>query len=1060
MIRNVMKTLGSLRTALVVGVGIPLLIAASAQAQNANPAASPGTGLPENGPGPAAPPAPQSQGEASTERVVVTGSYIPTAEEVTASPLDTLTSQEVRRGGSTEILQTLQKRNPDFVGGGNLGSTNANIASGATLGGSQASIRGFPTLVLYEGRRIADTAAIAAGGFQFTDVGLFPAALISRIEVLKDGASATYGSEAVGGVINIFTKDDFQGAEIGFRYGTTVNGAVAERRGYAIGGVGNETTQVTAGMQYYEIDPLFERQRSYSNPTVGGTTTYAGSNRGPDVTLGADDDGAIRATRRYLIIGEDPLNYPGHPVANSPFNVGVTPGSIPAGVGFAAIPQFYQLANGTPVPPPGSDRGTVDAYNAAQLNEVLNFNLANVPTNTLDTSRTNVIVSASHQIFGKQLEMFGNFLYSNSDFRSYLNAQPLSNGTGVIIPAGHVGTDLDPNSPTYDPTIYNPFNYQIDSSTLSGANRTQVSQRYTFAPRIFDNQNNLYRFLGGLRSQINQDWMFETAAYYSKYDINFQNSNLVNASQLNSMIAGTALDNNGNPIPALDFFAINPIGTGPGQVSADQFSTIFGTNMRYLSSFQRVFDAKIVGFPFSLPAGKVGFSLGGEYRLEGFKVQDSPEIFVGSVPIQQIDVKRNIQSAFAELSIPIVGSAMHIPGVYSLELTLAGRYDHYEGISEDAKVPKVSLRYQPIKDLTLRATYSDSFIAPNLYQTNGPSSTGFSSGISFNGVPQDQAQVLTGSNRDLVPSSAETYTAGLVYSPSYLPGFTLSADYFRILQQNIVSTLGGGLILTSVENLGPASPYYDLVAFNNFPGRPGSIPVGGPGALNGNLSSTYYVDTNKNLGAQRTEGFDLSARYNMDLHAAGQLELGVNAVVFTKYDGKILPFGSPYYNLLGLTGGEGFGVIPDYKINGLVEYRLMGFTLSLNANYIPEIRNANGRDPSSEDQSTFDPVRDYFTVDGRLSYTFTGKTSAAAAVESKDAKSMVDSKGSASTTAAAGAETMSPVQKLLDGLTLTVGCNNMFDEQPPFVAGANGNTDLSVYDPYGQFVYFEISKKF
>jgi len=94
-----------------------------------------------------------------------------------------LNTQEINRSGSQEILTVLQKRNPDFTGGGNLGTSNANIASGSTLGGSIISIRGFPTLVLYEGRRLADSAAISAGGFQFTDVGLFPAALISRIEV-------------------------------------------------------------------------------------------------------------------------------------------------------------------------------------------------------------------------------------------------------------------------------------------------------------------------------------------------------------------------------------------------------------------------------------------------------------------------------------------------------------------------------------------------------------------------------------------------------------------------------------------------------------------------------------------------------------------------------------------------------------------------------------------------------------------------------------------------------------------------------------------------------------
>ena len=183
---------------------------------------------------------------------------------MTASPVDTLSQNDVRISGAEDILTVLQRRNPDFVGAGNIGQTNANIASGSTLGGSVIQIRGFPSLVLFEGRRIADSAAIAQGGAQFSDVNLFPSSLISRIEVLKDGASALYGSEAIGGVVNIFLKDNYQGAELGFRYGTTVEGAVAERKGYLIAGIGTDTTQVTVGAQYYEIDPLFMRQRDYS----------------------------------------------------------------------------------------------------------------------------------------------------------------------------------------------------------------------------------------------------------------------------------------------------------------------------------------------------------------------------------------------------------------------------------------------------------------------------------------------------------------------------------------------------------------------------------------------------------------------------------------------------------------------------------------------------------------------------------------------------------------------------------------------------------------------------
>jgi iron complex outermembrane receptor protein len=1012
--KDIARALGFRRLALVAGVAIPLVITFSAQAQQPTPA-------------------PATAAAAEAERVIVTGSNIPTAEEVTAAPVDTLNTQEINRSGSQEVLTVLQKRNPSFTGAGNLGTTNANIASGGTLGGTIVQIRGFPTLILYEGRRIADSAVLSVGGAQFTDVSIFPTALISRIEVLKDGASALYGSEAIGGVVNIFTRDDFQGAEIGFRYGTTLESAVAERRGYAIGGVGNETTQITAGMQYYEMDALFERQRSYSAPTINGTTNYAGSVRD--------------AASRYLVIGETPLTFPGPIVANSPFDVGVIPGSISGtntagpGAGFGAIPQYYRTAT---------------------FGEVLSFDLAQRPTSTLDTSRTNVVVSASHQIFGKQLELFGNFLYSNSDYQSFLNAQPLNNGTGVIIPAGRVGTVTDINDPNYiagvTNTIFNPFDRQIDNATLSGDNRLQVANRYnTTNPRIFDNTNNLYRFLGGIRSQITPDWTFEAAAQYSKYDISFVNRNLVIADQLNAMIAGTAVGIDGLPIPAFDFFAFNPIGTGPGQVSRDQFETIFGANIREMSSFLRSFDARVVGFPFELPGGKLGVSVGASVAQAGFKIIDSPEIFVGSVPVGNISIKRDIYSIFGEVSVPIVGSSMNIPGVYSFELNLAGRFDHYENIDEDAKIPKVSIRYQPIHDLTLRATYSNSFIAPNLFQLVGPAASGFTNPITLGGVVQDQAQIAVFTNPDLNPSTAENYSAGFVYSPSFAHGLVITADYFRTLQQGIVAGFGGNLIIQSVERLGTASPFIDRVAFNNFPGTPGALPVTGPGQLNGNLTAVFINDQLQNIGALHNEGVDMSAHYTMGLRTFGELELGVNAIVYTQYEAKTFPT-SHYYNLLGTDGAELVGAIPDYKLIFLGEYRWQGFTASLIANYIPELYNAVGRDPENENFRDFELIQDYVVFDGRLSYTFVrNEVAGAPPPEPKDAKSVRDGKTMAPPVPGT---TMSIVDRMLNGTTLAVGCNNIFDRTPSFVDGANSNTDLSIYDGYGRFLYFEVSKKF
>ncbi len=985
MIRNVLKTLFSSRTSLLALAGFALVVPASVRAQADN--------------------------TATAGAVIVTGSNIPTAEEVTPSNVDTLTDSDIKRSGQAiDILNVLTKTDPDFTGAGNLGSSNANISSGITYGGSTISIRGLPALVLLDGRRISDSAAIAAGGAAFTDVSLFPTSLISRIEVLKDGASALYGSEAVGGVVNVFLKSDFTGLEFGYRYGFTIESGVAERRAYAIAGVGNETTHVTVAFQYYEVDPLYLRERAYSRIPGGVTTTYAGSVNG----VGG----------RALLEG----------AINSPFQAGITPGSAGAAQNFRD-PVFAGI------------------YDPATTADVTAFDLSKIPTSTQKQRNTDMFGSFTHDIFGKQLEVFGDLMYANNNNYLQLNGQPLSNRTGVVIPGGTTAN-------AFGGVPFNPF-----TTPFNGSSTGTVGNRYQAHPRTFENTSDFYRLLGGLRSQINKDWFAEAAYYYSHYTIDYVNGGLVNAVQLNNLIAGTAA---GFEHQYFDFFARNPVGEVGGgggdpmaaPLSQAAFESVFGNNIRKLDSYQKVMDARITGFPFELPGGGVGVSVGAEYRDEGFKVADSPEIFVGSVPIGIIDRGRGISSYYGEIRVPVISSEMKVPFVYSLELSAAGRHDHYEGVSEDANVPKLTLRYQPIQDLTIRSTYSNSFVAPTLYQLYGPQSSGFSPSLSLNGIVQDQAQVLAGSNPDLVPSTAESYTAGIVYSPHFVPGLTVTADFFKTLQRGIVGVIGGQTILSSVNALGPASPYASQVSFFNFPGQPGAQPVGAPGTptgapgsfLQGELATVFYTDLNRNLGAERITGFDFSARYLWDIHAWGQLEVGANAVYFLSQDFKNFPF-TDFYTVSGGIGDEAFGAFPDYKVTMLAEWRVMGFTASWNATYIPEMHNELLGDITTGKLDQLDTVKDYFVMDMRLSYEFHRSPAPIAAPMGKDAK---DTKAVAGTTPG----TLSWSDRLVDGLRLSVGLNNVLDEDPRYVEGGNSATNLATYDPYGRFLYFEIAHKF
>src|SRR4051812_6218799 len=251
MIRNVLHTLGSLRTAVVAAVGIPLVIAGSANAQT--PTA-----------GPNAPNAPV-QSEATTERVIVTGSYIPTAETESALPVTVYTAEVLKKQGANTPVEGLRQL-PSFVG-----NTESENDSNSGDGSAFINLRaiGFAnTLVLVNGRRT----------FNFNDINALPIGAISRTEVLKDGASAVYGSDGVAGVVNFILlngpgEKPYEGAELYALYGNTTETDAHVRQVYLRGGVTglDGKVSIAAEGEYYSRANLFSRDR-YQVAGTGDTS--------------------------------------------------------------------------------------------------------------------------------------------------------------------------------------------------------------------------------------------------------------------------------------------------------------------------------------------------------------------------------------------------------------------------------------------------------------------------------------------------------------------------------------------------------------------------------------------------------------------------------------------------------------------------------------------------------------------------------------------------------------------------------------------------------------------
>ena len=203
--------------------------------------------------------------------VIVTGSYIPTAETVGAAPIETVTAADIEKTGAQDVLTLLQKVSPIFSGSGNigLGANNVVIFNGQQAAGeSYIAIRNLPSLVLLDGRRLAGSALSAGQG---VDLNTIPLGAIERIEVLKDGASALYGSDAIGGVINIILKKNWSGAEITGRVGFPTRQSsndVLERRASVVAGTTTDTTSFLMGASYYFMDPLLAKDRFVASTSI------------------------------------------------------------------------------------------------------------------------------------------------------------------------------------------------------------------------------------------------------------------------------------------------------------------------------------------------------------------------------------------------------------------------------------------------------------------------------------------------------------------------------------------------------------------------------------------------------------------------------------------------------------------------------------------------------------------------------------------------------------------------------------------------------------------------
>jgi iron complex outermembrane recepter protein len=1011
MTRNGHSKFGFLRMTLAACVGIPLIIASNAFAQNPPPPPPPG--------GTPVPPA------AEAERVIVTGSNIPTAEEVGPNPVETYNRDSINKSGeftTEQFLLSLPIANANIIP-----ISNNENGSNTAVGAATIALRGFDaraTLILLDGRRVAVYPTGNNPGLvnvMFVDLNSIPQAAIESIEILKDGASTTYGADAVAGVVNIKMRHRYDGAESRVEYGNTLDKDSGLFDSSAIFGVGKGDTNITGVLNYYHRNSIANRDRGFS-----AVPPFLSSNASP-YNLQLSSDVAAAAGGRNL---------------------------NPGGTEFASAPDF---TNGLAP----ANRYLYDANNRIRAFGGLRpgFNFNQFSLSFPESERYGGYLSADHKVFGDQMVVYADGFYQNVKTHNELAApatgsfQTLGQTILAIPPNSPIAPGAEPpNTPTHAETgvpadAFNPFN-PFDQ-IISGGTRARLAE---FGNRLFDNETDAWLSTVGIRGDklFDGTWGYDAAFRYSQLK-NTVTGTQVSASRFNRIL------NQADPIfdPTSPQFigttvAFNPFGDFrvpiPSNEATVEFARVHPKDLD--TSKLATLDANIYTTAlFNLPAGGVGLAFGGQFRRESLK--EEPDMLnvegdiVGNSPVPTAVGGRKSYAFYAETRIPIFSPANAIPGFRSLEFTAAGRFEEFLNNDTNVLVPKVGMRWQPFDEqLTLRATWGEGFRQPSLEELFGsPVSTlQVTHDPLKGGLLESETNTLITSNPNLQPEDSRSFSGGFVYTPKYVPGLNLSVDFWDIERTGVVTT-----------------PLAQQVLDGN---APGIVERDAGGFI------TRIIVANQNLGSQEARGFDFGLQYQRPTPWGTFTSL----TQVTYLDEFLFPqfifaeFGPGPGNLAGRTTDPGLSNEGWYKWKGntSLEWTWKGFDLVTIARYTDGFHEFT---PNLHQHWVHQTV--FFDV--QASYDFT----ALLPVEeqpvpgySKGSKDVVRGKdGNPLETASAQTSnySRSVLDHLLRGTILTIGCNDVFGQDPPKAFGEGGNAvgyPGFTYDATGRFVYGRITKKF
>lgn len=793
---------------------------------------------------------PSEEKAAKVVKVAVTGSSIKGVAAQSASPITIVKVDEILKQGVTtteEALSKITANQSNFVTASNVGTSRTQ--------GSAANLRGIganKTLVLLNGRRLAANAYDSG----VTNLNIIPLAMLDRIEVLKDGASAIYGTDAIGGVVNFITKKQFSGLNFSADYQKPEQTG-GEQQNYSIfGGYGDleeNGFNVFGVVDYRRGEDVMAKDRKVSRR--GGVLPELGVNR--------TSSGSFPANLYDTETG--------------------TFGSPYAKTGCGDNPLFF------------SNDGVTCRYNSQAVIGII--------PKTEDVSVMGRITAKINDHFNA----IGEYVYARSEV------------TTSVAPDVFFDLPMNPSSKYYPGNGITPAMDNV-SGPLELYLRSQAGNR------VSNSVNDSHRIFAGLEGDA-YGWDINTGVTYARSNAA---DNVLNGYLNYNKTAAALLDG-----------TLNPFGA---QSSAD------GDVWNGLSVKGKYLDAKLdsttVDFTasrpiYTLPAGDVGFAVGASYRRDDWQSKTLAEIAsvapsTGVDPNEPVNEgSRNIKAVFTEL---------HIPLHKTLEAQLAARYDDYSDFG-DTFNPKFSLRWEPIKQLMFRTSYTKGFRAPTLQEMHSPKSV-TNTAATYNdpllcpgGVPAAgalpardcgmQFDRQNGGNQNLEPEKSDSFTAGMVFEPIKNLVFTL--DYFDIKVKNQITTISETAIFADPVK------YADKFIRN------------ADGSLN------YINTTNQNLGGIKTSGFDVGAAWRSPMTSTGQFGLSIDGTYVTDYQYQENK-GMPWVGVAGSYAGLDYqAIVLRWKHTANLDWRYENWALNLQQNFSKGYKdqNSNGQDHSVGDYTTY-----------------------------------------------------------------------------------------------------------